>query len=413
MKSPFLLQGIPALEIVEKYGTPLYVYDASIIEAQYRKFLEAFSLLPVKLRYACKALSNVNILQLLKKWGCGVDTVSIQEVELALWSGFRAKDIIFTPNCISFEEIQQVVEKNILVNIEDLHNLENFGRLYASHVPCCIRLKPHILAGGNFHIQTGHADSKFGISIYDMEEIISIVKKYQIHVIGLHVHSGSEIKTADQFLQGAEILFQTALRFPSLEFLDLGSGFKVAYKKDDKVLNLADLAQKIYARWQSFSKDYGKSLELWFEPGKFLVSQAGYFLVKTNVIKKGNQIPFAGVDSGFNHLVRPMLYDAYHEILNLSNPDGQRKSYNVVGYICETDTFAKEREIPEIRVGDILCFCNAGAYGFSMSSQYNSRLRPAEVLIYQGKDYLIRHREKWQDLLQNQVLWDLDKDLYS
>ena len=410
MKSEIFLQGISALDIVKKYGVPLYIYDASVIEAQYKKFLEAFSCLPVKVRYACKALSNINILQLLKKWGCGVDTVSLQEVELALWSGFSPKDIIFTPNCISFDEIQNVIEKKILVNMEDLQNLEKFGQTYSSHIPCCLRLKPHILAGGNSRIQTGHADSKFGISIYDLEEIVNIVKKYQIPIIGLHIHTGSEIKTAEQFLQGAEILFQTALHFPSLEFLDFGSGFKVAYKSDEKELDLADLAEKIQESWQNFSKDYGKELELWFEPGKFLVSQAGYFLVKTNVIKKGNRIPFAGVDSGFNHLVRPMLYNAYHEILNLSHPDGPKNAYNVVGYICETDTFATEREIPEIHTGDILCFCNAGAYGFSMSSQYNSRPRPAEVLIYQHKDYIIRHREKWQDLLQNQVLWDLDSD---
>lgn len=373
------------------------------MERQYKKFSEAFSCLPWKLRYACKALSNINILQLFKKWGCGVDTVSLEEAKLALWAGFKPEDIIFTPNCISFEEIEKVLEKNILVNIEDLQNLAKFGEKYSSSVPCCIRLKPHILAGGNYHIQTGHADSKFGISIYDLQEILEIIQKYKIQVAGLHVHTGSEIKSIEQFLQGTEVLFQAALSFPGLKFLDFGSGFKVAYKKEEKELDIAELAIKMKERWEKFCMDYGKEVEIWFEPGKFLVSQAGYFFVKTNVVKKGNNIPFAGVDSGFNHLVRPMLYNAYHEIINVSNPDAPKSFYNVVGYICETDTFATAREIAEIRSGDILCFCNAGAYGFSMSSQYNSRLRPAEVLVYQGKDHLIRKREEWEDLLQKQI----------
>jgi diaminopimelate decarboxylase len=399
--------GVSLQKIAEEFGTPVYVYDADKITAQFNRLKKAFQPLDVNIKYACKALNNTAILKLLRKAGSGLDTVSINEVELGLHAGFKPNEIIFTPNCVDFNEIETAVKMGVHINIDNIAILEHFGAAYGHSIPCCIRLNPHILAGGNTKISTGHIDSKFGISIYQLRHVLRVVKTYNIHVNGLHMHTGSDILDAGVFLQGAEILFEAAKDFPELEFIDFGSGFKVAYKEGDVTTDIEDLAAAITQRFTEFCADYGRKLELWFEPGKFLVSEAGYFLVKANVIKQTTATVFVGVNSGLNHLIRPMLYDAYHEIINISNPHGKQRIYTVVGYICETDTFGWDRKLTEVHEGDILCFKNAGAYGMTMSSNYNARFRPAEVLIYNGKTHLIRKQETFDDLIRNEVAVDL------
>lgn len=399
----YCLSGaVKALDIVEKYGCPLYVYDYEIIERQYNRLVSAFSGIDLKINYACKALTNVNILRLIHKMGAGLDAVSIQEVQLGLHAGFTPEEILYTPNCVSFEEIEEAVALGVKLNIDNISILEQFGQKYPDY-PICVRINPHIMAGGNSKISTGHIDSKFGISMYQLPLVERVVKATGMCVEGLHMHTGSEILDSEVFLNGAEILFNAAKSFDQLTYLDFGSGFKVPYKSDGIETDIEDLGQKITKRFKRFCKDYGKDLTLKFEPGKYLVSEAGYFFVKTNVVKQTTSTVFAGVDSGLNHLIRPMFYDAYHKIINVSKPSGKSRIYTVVGYICETDTFGINRKINEIQEGDILCFRNAGAYCYQMSSNYNSRFRPAEVLIYQGKDYLIRERETFEDLLKNQV----------
>ncbi len=396
------------LSIVEQFGAPVYVYDANTIAAQYIRLKNAFNPLDVKIKYACKALNNSAILKLLKSMGSGLDTVSINEVKLGLHAGFLPNEIIFTPNCVSIEEIQEAVNLGVHINIDNISILEQFGSLYGNTVPCCIRLNPHILAGGNNKISTGHIDSKFGISVYQLRHVLRIVESQKIIVNGLHMHTGSDILDPGVFLQGAEILFDAAIQFKDLSFIDFGSGFKVAYKEGDITTDIEELGQSISLRFMDFCKEYGKDLELWFEPGKYLVSEAGSFLAKVNVLKQTTATVFAGIDSGLNHLIRPMLYDSYHHIVNVSNTSGKERIYTVVGYICETDTFGWDRKINEIREGDILCFKNAGAYGFTMSSNYNARFRPAEVLVYKGEAMLIRKRETFEDLLRNEVQIELN-----
>ncbi|MBJ7428013.1 MAG: diaminopimelate decarboxylase [Bacteroidia bacterium] len=391
------------LQIAQTYDAPVYVYHAETIINQYNKLIEAFKPLKIKIKYACKALNNTAILQLLKQQGSGLDTVSINEVYLGLNAGFLPNEIIFTPNCVGFEEIEQAVELGVHINIDNISILEQFGSKYGHSVPCCIRLNPHILAGGNSKISTGHIDSKFGISVYQLRHVLRVVKSHNIHVNGLHMHTGSDILDSGVFLQGAEILFDAAKDFTELDFIDFGSGFKVAYKPNDITTDIEELGKSLSNRFNEFCKEYGKELELWFEPGKFLVSESGYFLVKANVIKQTTATVFVGVNSGLNHLIRPMLYDSYHHIVNLSNPTGKERIYTVVGYICETDTFAWDRKLNEVSEGDILCFLNAGAYGITMSSNYNARYRPAEVLIYNNQVHLIRKRETMADITRNEV----------
>ncbi|MDX2001092.1 MAG: diaminopimelate decarboxylase [Chitinophagales bacterium] len=407
-KHIFTIRGHKAIDLCDRYGTPLYVYDADCIKEQYEKLVKAFKSTRMKVKYACKALTNQNILAYIKKLGAGLDTVSIQEVQLGLRAGFEPSEIIYTPNGVSFEEIKEAVSLGVVINIDNISILEQFGHYYGNSVPVCVRVNPHILAGGNAKISTGHIDSKFGISIYQMRHVERVVASTNLKVVGLHMHTGSEILDVGVFSRGAEMLFDCALQFKDLQFLDFGSGFKVPYKPNDNATDVAELGKILSKRFNAFCKEYGKELELWFEPGKYLVSEAGYFFAKVNVIKQTTATVFVGVDSGLNHLIRPMFYDSYHHIINVSNPAGTERIYTVTGYICETDTFAWDRKINEVREGDILCFLNAGAYGYMMASNYNSRPRPAEVMIYNGNDHLIRKRETLDDLLQNQVLVALD-----
>ncbi|MXP06678.1 MULTISPECIES: diaminopimelate decarboxylase [Apibacter] len=394
------LARIQQLEnLAKEFGTPLYVYDADIIKNQYNRLVKAFkSVKKVKLNYACKANTNLNILKFIKSIGSGLDTVSIQEVQLGLRAGFEPKEIIYTPNGVSFQEIKQAVQLGVRINIDNLSILETFGHEIKNY-PVCIRINPHIMAGGNTKISTGHIDSKFGISIHQLPHVLRIVNNTGIKVEGVHMHTGSDILDVEVFLKGAEILFNVAKEFHDLDYIDFGSGFKVAYKEGDHETDINYLGKKLGERFNEFQKTYPHELTLMFEPGKFLVSQSGFFIVSVNVIKQTTSTVFAEVDSGFNHLIRPMFYNAHHTITNLSNPEGRHRFYTVVGYICETDTFGTNRKISEIHEGDLLCFQNAGAYCFSMSSNYNSRLKPAEVLLINGKPHLIRRRENLDDLL--------------
>lgn len=397
------------LQLAEEFGSPLYIYDAAKIQSQYQRLEKAFSKVNhLRINYAVKALSNISILKLLKQMGSGLDTVSIQEVQLGLLAGYSPDMIIYTPNGVSMEEIEEVATLGVQINIDNLSILEQFGAKHPK-TPVCIRINPHVMAGGNSNISVGHIDSKFGISIHQMPHLLRIVQNTGMRINGIHMHTGSDILDIEVFLYAAEILFETAAQFKDLEFLDFGSGFKVPYKKDDIETDVEELGKKLTKRFNSFCAAYGRDLTLTFEPGKFLVSEAGVFLAKVNVVKQTTSTVFAGIDSGFNHLIRPMFYGSHHNIINISNPKGKDRFYSVVGYICETDTFGSNRKIAEIKEGDILCFRNAGAYCFSMSSNYNSRVRPAEVLWYEGKGHIIRERETFEDIIRNQVIMEFDE----
>ncbi|HMT36396.1 MAG: diaminopimelate decarboxylase [Bacteroidetes bacterium] len=391
------------IEMAKTYGTPLYIYQREKIEGQYKKLTNAFKQTPTRFFYACKALSNINVLKIIQKLGAGLDTVSINEVHLGLKAGFAPQQILFTPNCVHFSEIEQAKELGVHINIDNISILEQFGNTYGDSYPIMVRLNPHIMAGGNLKISTGHIDSKFGISIHQLRHIERIVKTTKLNVEGLHMHTGSEIKDVNVFLQGLEIMLDLATHFPNIKYLDLGSGFKVPYAPDEKATDVDLLGQKMHETLVAFKKETGKELEIWFEPGKYLVSESGYFIARVNTVKQTPATVFAGIDTGFNHLIRPMFYESYHHIINLSNPKGVERIYTVVGNLCETDTFCWDRVLNEVREGDYLMFKNAGAYGFEMASSFNSRMRPAEILFSKGKHHLIRKRETLDDLLTNQV----------
>ncbi|MEO5977395.1 MAG: diaminopimelate decarboxylase [Chryseolinea sp.] len=403
----YTIQGLSVAEIVQQYGAPLYLYDGDKIASQIRSLKTAYSGSEVRIKYAAKALTNLSILKLIRKHGAGIEVVSLQEAYIAKKAGFTPGEILFTPSGVDFSEIVEGVNQGFSINLDNLTALQKFGEKYRNSYPCGIRMNPHILAGGNYKISTGHSNSKFGISIYQLPQIREIVDRYQMKIHGLHIHTGSEITETDIFLKMAEILFGLAGDFRDLKFIDFGSGFKVAYKDGDMVTNVYDVGLKLTKIFNEFCMHYGRKLELWIEPGKYIVSESGTLLVQANVVKSTPTVTFVGVNSGMNHLIRPMMYDSYHNIINISNPKGSTKIYTIVGYICETDTFGADRRLHEVKEGDILAIRNAGAYGFSMSSNYNSRLRPAEVLVINKEAKLIRERETVDDLLKRQIEVDV------
>ena len=391
------------LKIADEFGTPTYVYDSEKIKSQYTRLKNAFKKVKdLQINYAVKASSNISILRFLNNLGSGIDAVSIQEVKLALSCGFKAEKIIYTPNGVSIKEIEDVSSLGVKINIDNLSILEEFGNKN-SGIDVCVRINPHILAGGNSKISVGHIDSKFGISIHQTPHLLRIIKNTNIKVNGIHMHTGSDILDTSVFLQASEILFDLASKLDYLEFIDFGSGFKVPYYHGDSETNIEELGDKLSQRFNEFCSVYGRDLKLIFEPGKYIISEAGVFLCRVNSIKQTTSTVFAQVDSGFNHLIRPMMYGANHSIENISNQKDVERYYSVVGYICETDTFATNIKLKNVSTDDILCFKNAGAYCFSMSSNYNSRYKPAEVMLINNTYKLIRERERFENLLINQI----------
>lgn len=386
------------------FGTPLYVYHAEAITGQYQKLTAAFSLLDARFFYAAKALTNISILRHIRSIGCSIDCSSINEVKLAIHAGFTPDQILYTSNSVAFEEIQEAVSLGVSVTIDSLSNLEKFALAYGGSYPVGVRIRPNIMAGGNTKISTGHAGSKFGIPMEQISLLQKLVTEHGLQLRTLHIHTGSEISEASVFVQGLELLLQLAELFPTVSVIDLGGGFKVPYRPDEKEIDLVAIAQEAAKAFMAFKDKTGRELQVWFEPGKYMVAQAGYLLASVTVVKPTETIRFVGVNSGLNHLIRPMFYEAYHHISNLTHPDGTPHSYQVTGNICETDDFAVERLLPEVREGDLLAFHTAGAYGFEMASSYNARVRPAEVLFSKGELHLIRRRENVEDLLAQQII---------
>jgi diaminopimelate decarboxylase len=399
----YQIQGVSLTELSKQFGTPLYVYDGHKIIHQLKLLQSAFAESRVKVKYAAKALTSLSVLKLLRKNGSGVDVVSINEAHIAMRAGFLPSEIMFTSNSVALDEIAEAVDLGITINMDNLSILDQFGKKYGSRHGCCIRLNPGIMAGGNYKISTGHSQSKFGIPVAQLAEVKETVTRHKMLITGLHIHTGSEITDVEVFMKMADILFGWAREFPDVEILDFGGGYKVAYKAGDKVTDVPELGIRINAAFKKFETDTGRRLSMWIEPGKFVVSEAGYLLTTVNIVKRNPNITFLGVDSGLNQLIRPMMYDAYHDIVNISNPTGPLELYTVVGNVCETDTLGADRNMNETREGDILAIKNAGAYGYAMASNYNSRFRPAEVLIVDGRAHLIRKRDTLEDLLRGQL----------
>lgn len=400
------ISGVNIPNLVKTHGSPLYVYDIERITSQFKTMTSAFSIFPHKIHFACKALTSISIMRHLGKLGCGIDAVSVGEVQVSLKAGIKPENIIFTPSGPSKREIDMAYDLGLIITLDSLSALRYWGEKYADR-EACIRINPHVFAGGDEKISVAGIDSKFGISVDLMDELLDIVEQYGIKVTGLHIHTGSDISEDSDYFNAVDRLVTVSENFEHLKFLDFGSGFKLSYKNPnnpkDKTTDLVAYAQKLKLRWDLLKEKMNTEILFRFEPGKFLVGDAGYFITTCNAVKENPVKTFVSVDSGLNHLIRPMMYNkAYHKIANISNPEGELIKYDVVGYICETDTFGENRMLNEVREGDLIMFFNAGAYCYSMASNYNSHGRPAEVAVNQGKATLIRERENWDVVLMNQ-----------
>ncbi len=401
------VSGDDLVELTQRFGSPLYVYDGDMIARKYRDFESSFEVEDLKIHFAAKALSNVAVLRLFKELGAGLDCVSVEEVKLGLEAGFKPEDIIFTPNGVGFDEYEEAIAIGVKITVDNISTLEKIGQAYPD-LPIFVRINPHLLAGGNHKISVGHIDSKFGISIHQMPIVKRLVKRYDLNIEGIHVHTGSDIIEADVFDRIGNLILSIADEFDNIKSIDLGSGFKVKYKENDLSTDIQAVGKQFSRMFNQYCKENDRQITLRFEPGKFLVSESGSFLTTVNVVKQTTSCTFLAVNSGLNHLIRPMFYNSHHEIENVSNPNGQKKMYSVVGHICESDTFAEDRILPEVRENDVLQFKNAGAYCFSMASNYNSRLKPAEVLLLNGKSHLIRKAQSFEDLLVNQHIPEIE-----
>ena len=386
-----------------KFGNPLYVYDLSIIENQFKELKNGFrNIKNFKINFAAKSLSNISILKFLKKLGAGLDTVSIEEVKIGLICGFNNEDITFTPNGISFNEIEEAYNLKVKINLDSLESIKDFSKKYSSY-PISIRVNPNILSGGNKNVSVGHDESKFGIPQDYLDEIAEMENKKNIIIEGIHIHTGSDIVELDNFQEAFKKIFLVAKKFKNVKILNFGGGLKIPYFEGDSKTNILNLSNSIKKLINDNSFVTENNLKIILEPGKFLVGESGYFLTKVNYLKKTPNKVFVQVNSGFNHFIRPIFYDSYHEIINITNPNDKEYEYDVVGYVCEQDNFALKRKISNVRKGDVLCFKNAGAYCSSMSSNYNSRIKPAEICIWENKLLKIKERENLNNILKGQI----------
>ena len=387
--------------LAERFGTPLFVYDGDVLLERYndlRKFIDHPRL---QLHYALKANFNPAILQLLKDSGCGIDAVSPGEVEYALHLGFAPEKIIYTANNMTDAEFEKVYKTGVVMNIGELSRLRKAGIAHPG-MKVCLRFNPDVTDGDSAKTMTGGELTKFGILLEDIGEVLKIVRTYGLKVVGLHEHTGSGIQKPESFHAAMKALMSIATpeNFPDLEFLDFGGGFKVPYKPDEARIDYITLGAGIAERFRNFEKSYGRELVIKFEPGKFMVAECGTLLTRVNTLKRNRKRLIAGTDSGFPQLIRPVLYDAYHQIFNLTNPDGAEAVYDICGNICETgDRFAEQRPMPEIREGDLLGIANAGAYCYSMGGIYNLRAMPGEVVVKNGRIISVRRRESDSELI--------------
>ncbi|MEZ4701605.1 MAG: diaminopimelate decarboxylase [Rhodothermales bacterium] len=382
MSTPFRIKE-PAdaprlLEAAARFGTPLYVYDERIIRRQCQALRTHLAGLPLRLLYAMKANEHPAVLRVIRDEGFGIDAVSPGELELALRVGFSPDDILYSANNITDAEMREIAEQGILMNIGELSRLEALGQSFPG-ARVCIRMNPSIGSGHHQHVVTAGKHTKFGVPIEAIDELLAIAGRHRLRIVGIHQHIGSGIASMAVLWQAMQMLLDAAPRFPDLAFINFGGGFNIPYRAEDEALDLENFQAGIVDPLLARLPD---GLTCWFEPGRFLTAEAGTLVVSATTIKEAYGVTYAGTDSGMAHLIRPAMYGAYHEIVNLSHPDGALDAYTVVGNICESgDVLARDRQIREIRPGDVLAIMDAGAYGMAMASLYNLRPLPGEAMI--------------------------------
>ena len=392
--------------LVEEYGSPLYIYNETIIRQRAREMKNLVSYKNFKVNYSAKANTNLAFLQIINDEGLNVDAMSPGEIQAELKAGFKPEDILYISNNVSEEEMKYAIERDIITSVDSVSQLEQFGKINPGG-KVAIRFNPGVGAGHHEKVITGGKNTKFGVNAEYIPEVKEILKKYNLKLVGINQHIGSLFMDAAPYTESASNLLGIAKNFDDIEFIDLGGGFGIPYKKQEGEARL-DLksAGKILDEFiHEFAKGYGKEVTLKIEPGRYLSAESGVLLGQVHAVKFNGNSKYIGTDLGFNVLARPVMYDSHHEVeiyRNSNENSGKIEEVSIVGNICETgDIIAKNRTLPEILKGDIIGVLDAGAYGFVMSSNYNNRLRCAEVLIREdGQAVLVRERDKLEDLLK-------------
>lgn len=407
------IDGVSTLKLAEKFGTPLYVISEKKIREKFKQLTNAFrkNYSRIKILYSAKANTNMSILRILKSEGASIDTVSSGEIFVALAAGFSPEQILYTGTSVSNIELAYALRKSVFINVDSVSQAERLLKIAAPPV-LSVRINTEFGAGHHEYTVTAGKVSKFGVDEETALKIYKSAKDFGVKRFGIHMHIGSGIMQVDPFLKSTEKLFEVADKLHrqldvSFDFIDLGGGIGVPYKPEEKDFNIDDFASRLTDLFKSKVEEYSLGEpELWLEPGRYIVAESCILLTRVNTVKITPYKKFVGVDAGFNTLIRPAMYGSYHHILvaNRLNEILTEK-YDVVGPLCESgDILAKDRMLPSILEGDLLAILNTGAYGYSMSSQYNSRPRPAEVLVKDGSFELVRERETFQDLVRGQTI---------
>jgi diaminopimelate decarboxylase len=398
------------IELSEKYGTPLYVYSENILRQRCREMKGLISYSNFSVNYSPKANGNLELLKIVRSEGLRVDAMSPGEIYVNMLAGYKPEEILFISNNVSEDEFRYAIEAGVKISVDSVSQLEMFGRINpGSRV--AFRVNPGIGAGHHEKVVTAGQKTKFGIEMNSIPEVKRIIEKYKLKLIGINQHIGSLFMDGKAYLESTGSILKIARQFDDLEFIDFGGGFGIPYKKqaDQPRLDLKELGGRLSEVIHTWVKEYGKDIEFKIEPGRYIVAESSILLGKVFATKTNYNIKYIGTDLGFNVLVRPVMYDSHHDIeiyRGNETPSRKEESVRIVGNICETgDIIAKDRNLPEIFENDILGVLDAGAYGYSMSSNYNNRLRPAEVLIgVDGNPRLIRRRDILEDLVRNFTL---------
>lgn len=403
MKDTHFFEGLCPFQLVKSYGSPVYVYNERVFRTRCREMRKLVSYPHFKVNYSVKANSNLTLLKIAREEGLCADAMSPGEIYVERQAGFIPEEIFYISNNVSAKEMAYAVDQGILVSIDSISQLETFGQNFPGH-PVCIRVNSGVGAGHSDKVITGGKKTKFAIYPQLFPQVKEILARYNLKLVGLNQHIGSFFLEEEPYLEGVRSLLQIAHDFPDLQFIDLGGGFGMPYEPTQTRLNLASLGAKLEILMYDFARDYGHDVLFKIEPGRYLTAECGVLLGTVHAVKENYGHLYCGTDIGFNVLARPMMYDSYHEIEILSQaPSAETHPYTVVGNICESgDILAKDRILPAMRENDLVCIHDAGAYGYSMSSNYNNRLRPAEVLITEGgRHCLVRRRDTMEDLMRN------------
>ncbi len=398
------------VELTEKYGTPLYVYNENILRSRCRDLKGLISYSNFSVNYSPKANGNLEILKIVRSEGLNVDAMSPGEIYVNMLAGYKPEEILFISNNVSEEEFRYAINAGVKISVDSVSQLEMVGKLNPGG-RVAFRINPGFGAGHHEKVTTAGQNTKFGIEMSLIPEVKNIIKRYNLKLIGINQHIGSLFMDGEAYLQSTGNILSIAKEFNDLEFIDLGGGFGIPYKKqaDQPRLDLKILGDKLSELIQKFVAEYGKNIEFKIEPGRYIVAESGILLGKVHAVKTNYNIKYIGTDLGFNVLVRPVMYDSHHDIEiyrpNVT-PSLKEETVRIVGNICETgDIIAKDRKLPEIFENDVLGVLDSGAYGYSMSSNYNNRLRPVEILIdTDGNPRLIRRRDTLDDIVRNFIL---------